>query len=195
MARGGHRENAGRPLGARDRMPRKSARLDRLKSMSEEYDTNEYLITNETRIFGGNALELITAMYKAEELPVRVRLYAAAKAVEFESDKSARTLEDIKEQVRREMASEGEGGLERLVDEIKRHRKVIIEARDQQLRAWVDSGQLNAEQAALVRGMWADVDEDAPFHINDLAMPDGGWRNGHGKRHVAELTPPRSSQT
>src|ERR1700730_12815888 len=188
MARGGYREGAGRPFGARDASPRKSARLDRLKSMSEEYDTNEYLITNETRTFGGNALELITAMYKAEELPVRVRLYAAAKAVEFESDKSARTLEDIKEQVRREMASEGEGGLERLVDEIKRHRKVIIEARDQQLRAWVDSGQLNAEQAALVRGMWADVDEDAPFHINDLAMPDGGWRNGHGKRQVAELT-------
>jgi hypothetical protein len=96
-------------------------------------------------------------MYKAEELPVRVRLYAAAKAVEFESDKSVRTLEDIKEQVRREMASEGEGSLERLVDEIKRHRKVIIEARDQQLRAWVDSGQLNQSRLRLCAGcgpMW-----------------------------------------
>jgi hypothetical protein len=33
-------------MGARDSLPRKSASLDRLKSMSEDFDTNEYLITN-----------------------------------------------------------------------------------------------------------------------------------------------------
>jgi hypothetical protein len=87
MARGGYREGAGRPFGARDAAPRKNARLDRLKSMSQEYDTNEYLITNNERVFGGTALELMTALYKAEQLPVRVRLYAPSKAVEFESDK------------------------------------------------------------------------------------------------------------
>src|SRR6266550_1266861 len=110
MARGGYREGAGRPFGARDASPRKSARLDRLKSMSEEYDTNEYLITNEGRVFAGSALELMTVMYKAEQLPVRVRLYAARKAVEFECDKSGRTL-------------------------VKRIRAIIIEQRDQQLKA------------------------------------------------------------
>jgi len=84
--------------------------------MSEEYDTNEYLITNERRVFAGNALELMTVMYKAEQLPVRVRLYAASKAVEFECDKSGRTLEEIREEVRRELveADNDDGWKEKL---------------------------------------------------------------------------------
>ena len=126
MSRGGYRAGAGRPFGARDRMPRKSVKLDRLKSMSPEYDTNEYLITNEARIFGGNALELMTAMYKAEQLPVRVRLYAAGKAVEFENQ-NGKSIEEIRAEILQELKAEGDDSLDRLVDDLKRHRAVIIE--------------------------------------------------------------------
>jgi hypothetical protein len=49
-------------MGARDSLPRKSARLDRLKSMSEDFDTNEYLITNKDKVFSGNSLELMVAL-------------------------------------------------------------------------------------------------------------------------------------
>jgi hypothetical protein len=175
MARGGYRENAGRPLGARDRMPRKSARLDRLKSMSQEYDANEYLITNNERVFGGTALELMTALYKAEQLPVRVRLYAASKAVEFESDKSGRTFEEIREEVRRELmeADKDDGWKEKFEADVKRLRAIIIEQRDQQLKAWVGAGILSQEAAQKVRSLWAEG-ADRPFHIEDFAMPDGG---------------------
>jgi hypothetical protein len=172
MARGGYRESAGRPLGARDRMPRKSARLDRLKSMSQEYDTNEYLITNNERVFGGTALELMKALYKADQLPVRV--YAASKAVEFESDKSGRTFEEIREEVRRELmeADKDDGWREKFEAEVKRLRAIIIEQRDQQLKAWVGAGILSQEGAQKVRSLWAEG-ADRPFHIEDFAMPDG----------------------
>jgi len=70
--------------------------------MSEEYDTSEYLITNKRKIFKGNALELITAMYKAEQLPVRVRLYAASKAAEFENP-GGKSIEEIRTEIIAEM--------------------------------------------------------------------------------------------
>jgi hypothetical protein len=113
-------------------MPRKSARLDRLKSMSEEYDTNEYLITNETRVFGGNALELITAMYKAEQLPVRVRLYAAAKAVEFEN-RDGRKIDEIREEIRQELMGGAidDDPIEELLAEVARRRQVMRNGSDE----------------------------------------------------------------
>ena len=174
MSRGGYRAGAGRPFGARDRMPRKSVKLDRLKSMSPEYDTNEYLITNEARIFGGNALELMTTMYKAEQLPVRVRLYAASKAVEFENQ-NGKSIEEIRAEILQELKAEGDDSLDRLVDDLKRHRAVIIEYRDLQLQAWIEDGTLSEAAAAKVRDLWADKD-DRPWpsriHLDNMAMPD-----------------------
>jgi hypothetical protein len=160
--------------------------------MSEEYDTNEYLITNEGRVFAGNALELMTVMYKAEQLPVRVRLYAASKAVEFECDKSGRTLEQIREEVRRELveADNDDGCKEKLEADVKRIRAIIIEQRDQQLKAWVGAGILSQEAAQKVRSLWAEA-ADRPFHIEDFAMPDGGrtWDRYDAAR-ISEIRPP-----
>jgi hypothetical protein len=69
-------------------MPRAGKQYERMRSISEEYDTTEYLITNkETKVFSGNALDLITLIYKAEQVPLRVRLYAASKVVESEFEK------------------------------------------------------------------------------------------------------------
>jgi hypothetical protein len=95
--------------------------------MSEDYNTNEYLFTNEERIFGGNALELMVALYKSEQLPVRVRLYAAAKAVEFESDKSGRTLEELKEEVRQEFTG-GTDYQEEILARLERLLRALIGA-------------------------------------------------------------------
>ena len=134
--------------------------------MSEEYDTNEYLITNEGRVFAGSALELMTVMYKAEQLPVRVRPYAASKAVEFECDKSGRTLEQIREEVRRELvqANNDDGWKEKLEADVKRIRAIIIEQRDQQLKAWVGAGILSQEAAQKVRSLWAEAaDRPLPY--------------------------------
>ena len=79
MGKGGARAGAGRPPGARDSVPRGGKKYDRLKSMSQSFDSNEYLFTNQDKVFKGDALDLIKAIYKAEQIPGRVRLYAAAK--------------------------------------------------------------------------------------------------------------------
>ena len=112
---------------------------------------------------------------KAGPLPVRVRLYAASKAIEFECDKSGRTLEQMREEMRRELieADNGDGWKEKLEADVKRIRAIIIEQRDQQLKAWVGAGILSQEAAQKVRSLWAEA-ADRPFHIEDLAMPDAG---------------------
>src|ERR1700757_3726150 len=81
---GGARAGAGRPLGRRDTLPRAGKKYDQLKSLAEEYDTAEFMITNNERVFAGNAVQLMIALYKAEQIPIRVRLYTASKAAEFE---------------------------------------------------------------------------------------------------------------
>jgi hypothetical protein len=115
----------------------------------------------------------MTAIYKAEQLPVRVRLYAASKSVEFENEKSGKTLEEMREQVRRElMEADKDDGCTKCEADVKRLRAIIIEQRDQQLKAWVADGVLSEEAAHKVRGMWAE-NGDPPVHIEDFAMPDG----------------------
>ena len=78
-----------------------------MKSMAAEYDTNEYLFTNDEKVFTGNAIELITAIYKAERLPIRVRLYAATKAVDYENV-GGKSVEEIREELRRELEGDPE---------------------------------------------------------------------------------------
>jgi hypothetical protein len=161
-------------------MPNRGSRLE---AKLDEYKA----VVLESKPFNGDSLELLRAVYRGDYFATHDQIYAASQVLRFEHPPAVTVdgcgVEQIREEVRQEfLGGDRDGGLDRLVDEIKRHRKVIIEARDQQLRAWVDTGQLSAEQAQLVRSMWADVDEDAPFHVNDLAMPDGGWRNGRGTR-------------
>ena len=84
MPRGGARPGAGRPVGSRDVVPRAARSYEQLKSLSPEFNTSEFFVTNDERVFGGNAVDLMKSIHKAEQLPVRVRLYAASKAAEFE---------------------------------------------------------------------------------------------------------------
>jgi len=75
--------------------------------MSEEYDTAEYFVTNAEKQFPGNALELMVALYKAEQLPVRVRLYAASKAVEYELT-DGKSIEEIRAEIEAERQEDPE---------------------------------------------------------------------------------------
>jgi hypothetical protein len=86
--------------------------------------------------------DLITAMYKAEQLPVRVRLYAASKAAEFENQ-NGRNIDEIREEIRQEfMSGDRDETLDKLMDQIRRNRAAIIAYRDQQLRGWLAAGEL-----------------------------------------------------
>jgi hypothetical protein len=79
-----------------------------------DYDKSEYFITNADKVFAGNSLELMVAMYKCEELPVRVRLYAAGKAVEYELA-NGKSIEEIRAEIE----------AERQEDPEESHRKTI----------------------------------------------------------------------
>src|SRR5215469_12345047 len=85
MAKGGRRQGAGRPMGSRDRIPRGRNGLDQLKHMVREAEGAEYLYTNEEKLFDGTILGFIQAVVRCEALPVKIRLYAANKAVEYEA--------------------------------------------------------------------------------------------------------------
>jgi hypothetical protein len=82
--KGGRRPGAGRPLGSKNKLPTGRKNYDEFKKMVYDAELSEYLITNDSKEFAGNALQLMVAIYKAEQLPVKTRLYAAAKACEFE---------------------------------------------------------------------------------------------------------------
>lgn len=93
MPRGGLRNpKGGRPIGSKNKLP-SGKNYDQFKQMVYDAQMSEYLYTNDARVFEGNALQLMRAIYKAENLPVKIRLYAATKAVEFEP-KSAKEIDD-----------------------------------------------------------------------------------------------------
>jgi hypothetical protein len=58
------------------------------------------------------------------------------------------------------------------------------------MKAWIDAGELTQRVAELVRSLWAEQG-DRPFHIDDLAMPDGG--SGRLPR-ISEIAPPLQPQ-
>jgi hypothetical protein len=131
--------------------------------------------------FEGDSLEFLRAAMSGKIWPTREQLFAARSVLPIEHPPAptvdGRSVDEIREEVRREVFEkqhrDGEAARERLEDEIRRHREVIVEYRDAQLKAWIDAGELTERAAELVRGLWAEQG-DRPFHIDSLAMPDGG---------------------
>jgi hypothetical protein len=64
---GGKRRGAGRPVGARNRVPRASKECGRIKTLVAEVENAEFFITNSRKIFEGNSLAFLTAVYRAEQ--------------------------------------------------------------------------------------------------------------------------------
>ena len=165
MAKGGRRQGAGRPMGSRDRIPRGRNGLDQLKHMVREAEGAEYLYTNEEKIFDGTMLGFIQAVVRCEALPVKIRLYAANKAVEYEAaagtpqfdpatgavvilpsngrdpDFEQKNLEENREWVAGEFR--------------KRHKAWLFEC-DAQFHEWIASGEMTERQVLLFRGLITD---------------------------------------
>jgi hypothetical protein len=132
--------------------------------------------------FEGDSLEFLRATMMGKIWPTREQIYAAKSVLPVEYPPAAtvdgRSVEEVRAEIVEEQGRENAGWREELTDEIRRHRAAIIEYRDEQLRAWMEAGELTQGAAELVRGLWANGADDRPFHIDDLAMPDGG-RAGH----------------
>src|SRR6516162_9828755 len=187
MPSGGRREGAGRPNGACDRLPRRGSKLE------NEIERLKF-VTSQIKPFAGDSLALMQAVYRGEYIATREQLYAANAAMSREHAPAktvdGRSIEEIREEVRQEfIGGDRDDTLDRLMDEIRRRREVIIEHRDRQMAAWVQAGEFSERAAALVRGLWADEgDRPSHWHIDDLAMPDGGRVGGDAR--ISEIVPP-----
>ena len=186
MPRGGRRPGAGRPLGRADaiprpaRQPRHTKRIKRAQEAAQAHSkaaaqaygetsptphsSDEFLITSEDRTFAGSALELIRSIYRAEGLPVKVRLYAAKEAAAYET----RVGEDgqlagIQTEVHVYLPDNGRdpeleerlGGI--TMEERREHehrRRQNVERKDEQLREWIRAGFMTEEGAVLARSQW-----------------------------------------
>jgi hypothetical protein len=71
-------------MGSKNRIPRPKEAQQRLTEIVSELETGEYLYTNADKKYVGTATELLQSIYRAESLPVKIRLYAASKAVDIE---------------------------------------------------------------------------------------------------------------
>jgi hypothetical protein len=140
-------------MGARDgprvRRPVKVAEehIERLKGMIHDAEQAEFLFTNNDRTFAGNSLQFMQACVKAEQLPVRIRLYAATRCIDFEREFIIDgTLDSILDNPE-------------LMAKFEEHRREAVIEHDAKLRLWVQAGKLTEEAALLVRGLWIQPDD------------------------------------
>jgi hypothetical protein len=86
MPRGGARAGAGRPNGAHDRFRRRIKARETLVSRATR-DALEFLHTSDQAIFEGDSVAFMISIYRNENLPLPIRMQAAAIAAPFERPK------------------------------------------------------------------------------------------------------------
>ncbi|MBV9488660.1 MAG: hypothetical protein JO069_02910 [Verrucomicrobia bacterium] len=167
MPRGGQRPGSGRPPGRRDTVPRGGKKYERLKSAAADFDTTEFIFTNENKTFQGTALQFMKLVYQSEHMPVRVRVFAAQQAARYETEAGSATLSEdglpIGANVHiflphnfRDDAKAIEVGhfTAEELENYEREHAAQVERFDRKLRQWVTSGQLSEASARLVRMLW-----------------------------------------
>jgi len=143
--------------------------LAQLGEVAQEYDRSEYFITNAEKQFAGNALELMVAFYKAEQLPVRVRLYAAAKAVEYELT-GGKTIEEIRPEIEAEKQEDPEEAYRETLEIVSRFARYAA-----------------LEMASRMNGR-AKHKSGCPAWIGDLV--DELYDKVRAEAHATEIRPP-----
>ena len=153
MPRGGLRNpRGGRPVGSKNRIPKSKEAINRLNDIVTELETGEYLYSTPDKKYLGSAMELLQAIYRAESLPVKIRLYAATKAVDHEPKPVPQAERDAE-------ADEAADFVSRQLDKLHREHSC---KQDEQLHQWIDEGKLTEEQALLARSQWVE-DGDAAW--------------------------------
>jgi hypothetical protein len=171
LPRGGRRPGAGRPLGRTDTKPRASKRLKELGVMAETgtFEQTEFLITNKDKEFAGDALGLLRAVYRAEVLPIKLRIYAASQSVKFETQ-VGEDDQQLGADTRVHIYLPDNGRDPELLAELgmisieereawQKERNEIIERWDNQLHQKIVAGKLSEGQALEVRSIWIRPDD------------------------------------
>ena len=171
-------------MGRKDTFPRSQKDYDQLKTMVYDAEVAEFLSTNDNKEFTGTAMELLQSIYRAESLPVKIRLYAATKAVDHEP----------KVVPQKEIDEQADEARDFLMKELDRLHREHTRQKDEQLHAWISEGKLTEEQALLARSQWAE-ERDAPWEPHK-SVPPPRIRHGHntaqnGKQHQHVANGPR----
>jgi hypothetical protein len=190
---GGKRPGAGRPPGSPNHAPRVDNKklheaIETAQVLAAE--TGEYLFSNDKKTFEGFGLDLLRAVYRAEQLPLRLRTYCASIAARFENQADGTGALDEngqpfgisdRPQVHIYLPDNGrdcellnKNGVitfEERAEHAKRRIEFVTQ-QDDRLRRLVKRGKLTQAQALAVRSelfeqrgdpAWREMDEPSPL--------------------------------
>jgi hypothetical protein len=208
MPRGGRRKGAGRPMGSKNKLPGGKEFTEELKSVVRQYEDSEYLYTNENRLFEGSSLAFIQSVKNCESLPVKIRLYAACKAVEYEAnagehqfDSTGRVILWLPHNKRDPLGlHDGDEDRDIILKQLERLSREEHRQRDEQLHKWIDANKLHEDCALLCRSQWAEEGDmewvsvaAKPGHPADTAplrlLENGGMPRQNGADSLSSAPP------
>jgi hypothetical protein len=203
--KGGPRPGGGRPLGARDTIPRKGTvpEDDRFAALQAELgkayrqrddlqrqvdDLRHQL--NYGKSFPGDSKALLTATYKAEYYPTQEQIYAAKTLLEkeypsnlpgeIEYDSSGKVVVYLPHNHRDSLAmyagdDENRAWIYQQLDKLGRKQHREF---DEKLHAWIAEGLLTEAAALKVRSLWEEPN-DLPWEPCTQKSPTLALEHGH----------------
>jgi hypothetical protein len=189
-------------MGARDRVPRGKNGFDQLKTMVREAEEAEYLTTNENKEFTGTPVDFLMAVYRCEALPVKIRLYAAKEAAnyqpkgEIQADSVTGAVVFLPCNGRDPVFEQAnfEKNAEFVTEQLQRLHKQHVFETDTEIRRWIEAGRTTEEQALLYRPFWTDDGDPAwepvqkPGHSTDTAPLRFLENGGNPRENGADAT-------
>src|SRR5215472_13681903 len=160
--RGGRRPGAGRRMGSKNRIPKPKAAVNRLNEIVSELETGEYLYSTADKKYMGTAMELLQSIYRAESLPVKIRLYAATKAVDYEP----------KPMPQQDVEAETDEAAEFIIAELKKLRKASIHEWDRWLQQLIDDREISDATALKIRARVLRPKSRAQQQADGVAVGD-----------------------
>jgi hypothetical protein len=131
--------------------------VDRLRDMIRDAERAEFLFSNEAKVFEGNSLEFMQATYRCERLPVRIRLYAANRAIDYEP------------RLREDPVIDALYDRQVVLDQMARNDAVWLAECDARLRELILDGRVSEDAAALVRDIYVDGPDAPPWEPSPQA--------------------------
>jgi hypothetical protein len=142
-------------MGAKDRLPRRpsgwaKSNFERIKEQVDDSVAAEFLYSDpRTKTFAGTAADFLVAVYKAEQLPIKIRMWAAREALQYEPDPTDGALLDQL------------FGNATIMDELEANNTARVKERDATLRQWIEDGRVAEATAVAVRNLYT-VGERVP---------------------------------
>jgi hypothetical protein len=128
--------------------------------------TEMYLRSNGSPVYSGSAVEFFTSIYKNQDLPLNIRMAAAAQAKEYEEPKMtesreaflaarAKEVSEAERQRRLDAECKTIDELIAIAEQTMEENALLAAAALDELQGLVDAGERTANAAAKIRSWWA----------------------------------------